>query len=195
MIPDHTSLEGQFLVAMPGMGDNRFEKAIVYLCAHSSEGSMGFIINKPLTQPTPLEFLQQLNIITPQETDKLPPALVASTLYSGGPVEPGRGFVLHTAEYKAESTIKVNDNVFLTATLEILREIAVGKGPSRYLIALGYAGWSAGQLEDEISSNGWLTADTDPDLLYDGECDSKYFRLMQQMGINLSSLSADAGHA
>ena len=195
MIPDHTSLEGQFLVAMPGMGDNRFEKAIVYLCAHSPEGSMGFVINKPLSQPAPLEFLQQLNIITPNENDKVPSALSKSRLYAGGPVEPGRGFVLHSAEYKAESTIKVDDSVCLTATLEILREIAVGKGPSRYLIALGYAGWSAGQLEEEISSNGWLTANTDADILYDSECDSKYFRLMQQMGINLSSLSADAGHA
>src|SRR5680860_1058023 len=111
MILDHTALEGQFLLAMPGMGDNRFEKSIVYLCAHSAEGSMGFIINKPLSQPAPLEFLQQLNIITSKETNKVPAALRASRLHAGGPVEPGRGFVPHSAEYKAETTIKVDANV------------------------------------------------------------------------------------
>lgn len=195
MISDHSRLEGKLLVAMPGMGDQRFEKAVIYLCAHSDDGSMGFIINKPLEQPRPIEFLEKLNIIFDDDAIKIPTDLQTQRLKSGGPVEPGRGFVLHTPEYHADSTIKVDKNISLTATLEILRMIATSVGPEQYFIALGYAGWSAGQLEDEISSNGWLVTETDPDIIFDTDYGSKYLRVMNKMGINPSLLSMDTGHA
>lgn len=192
---DSTKLEGQLLVAMPRMGDARFEKTVIYLCAHSDEGSMGFIINRPLETPKPQDFLTQLNIVSEKEVDKIPTKLVNGSLYSGGPVEPGRGFVLHTPEYEGQGTIKVSEDVFLTATLEILREIAVGRGPKKYVLALGYSGWSAGQLEDEISSNGWLVTSTDASLIYSDNHNAKYNDAMNQMGIDPMLLSADAGHA
>lgn len=192
---DCTNLEGQLLVAMPKMGDARFEKTVIYICAHSNEGSMGFIINRPLETPRPKDFLTQLSIITENEVDKIPDELIASDLYSGGPVEPGRGFVLHSAEYEGESTIKVAKDLYLTATLEVLREIAVGRGPKRYILALGYSGWSAGQLEDEISSNGWLVTNADSDLIYSDNYDAKYNQAMNSMGIDPALLSSDAGHA
>ncbi|MBL1406035.1 MAG: hypothetical protein COC17_05775 [Hyphomicrobiales bacterium] len=192
---DCTNLEGQLLVAMPKMGDARFEKTVIYICAHSAEGSMGFIINKPLETPRPKDFLTQLNIVTEKESDKIPTQLMEGDLYSGGPVEPGRGFVLHSAEYEGESTIKVAKDVYLTATLEILREIAFGRGPTKYILALGYSGWSAGQLEEEISSNGWLIAKADADLIYSNNYDAKYNQAMNNMGIDPALLSTDAGHA
>lgn len=183
------------LVAMPGMGDKRFEKAVIFLCAHSNDGAMGFIVNKPLEQPKPVDFLTSLNIVVEDEAISLPDDLRQNLLNSGGPVEPGRGFVLHTPDYKAESTIAVHENVNLTATLEILRKIATENGPERYFIALGYSGWSSGQLEDEISSNGWLVTDADPDLIFSDESEDKYSIVMQKMGIDPSLLSMDAGHA
>lgn len=192
---DCTKLEGQLLVAMPKMGDARFEKTVIYLCAHSAEGSMGFIINKPLETPSPKDFLTQLSIVSEKEIDKIPTKLMEGDLYSGGPVEPGRGFVLHSSDYEGQSTIKVAKDVFLTATLEILREIAVGRGPKKYILALGYSGWSAGQLEDEISSNGWLVAKADSNLIYSNEYDAKYNQAMNNMGIDPALLSTDAGHA
>lgn len=192
---DCTNLEGQLLVAMPKMGDARFEKTVIYICAHSAEGSMGFIINKPLETPRPKDFLTQLNIVTEKESDKIPTQLMDGDLYSGGPVEPGRGFVLHSAEYEGQSTIKVAKDVYLTATLEILREIAFGRGPTKYILALGYSGWSAGQLEEEISSNGWLIAKADADLIYSDNYDAKYNQAMNNMGIDPALLSTDAGHA
>lgn len=192
---DCTNLEGQLLVAMPKMGDARFEKTVIYICAHSAEGSMGFIINKPLETPRPKDFLTQLNIVTEKESDKIPTQLMEGDLYSGGPVEPGRGFVLHSAEYEGQSTIKVAKDVYLTATLEILREIAFGRGPTKYILALGYSGWSAGQLEEEISSNGWLIAKADADLIYSDNYDAKYNQAMNNMGIDPALLSTDAGHA
>lgn len=192
---DCTKLEGQLLVAMPRMGDARFEKTVIYLCAHSAEGSMGFIINRPLETPRPKDFLTQLSIISETEVDKIPMQLMEGDLYSGGPVEPGRGFVLHTAEYEGQSTIKVAKDVYLTATLEILREIAVGRGPDKYILALGYSGWSAGQLEEEISSNGWLVTSGDSSLIYSNDHDAKYNQAMNNMGIDPTLLSTDAGHA
>lgn len=192
---DCTNLEGQLLVAMPKMGDARFEKTVIYICAHSAEGSMGFIINRPLETPRPKDFLTQLSIVSEKEVDKIPASLIASDLYSGGPVEPGRGFVLHSSEYEGQSTIKVAKDLYLTATLEILREIAVGRGPKKYILALGYSGWSAGQLEDEISSNGWLVTSADSKLIYSDNHEAKYNQVMNSMGIDPALLSSDAGHA
>ncbi|MEM9279842.1 MAG: YqgE/AlgH family protein, partial [Pseudomonadota bacterium] len=135
------SLCGKFLIAMPGMGDSRFERSVIYICAHSPEGAMGFIVNRTMDSPTVLEFLEQLEIIAEAEKDKIPIELSAGLMHVGGPVEPGRGFVLHTSDFESSSTVEVRENVSLTATLEILRAIAVGKGPEKTILALGYSGW------------------------------------------------------
>lgn len=195
MIPNSDSLEGQFLIAMPGMGDARFEKTVIYVCAHSKEGAMGFVFNKPLEEPQPLDFFEQLEIINYTERDQVPADVAACALHTGGPVEPGRGFVLHSPDYRGDTTIDVRGSVCMTATLKILRDIAMGRGPKDFLIALGYSGWSAGQLEEEIISNGWLTTNASPELIFDTDHTQKYFNAMQLMGINPSLLSAEAGHA
>lgn len=189
------SLCGKFLIAMPGMGDQRFERSVIFICAHSDEGAMGLIINQILTTPTVPDFLKQLEIITEEEKIELPASASAKSLYVGGPVEPGRGFVLHSPEFKSESTLDVGDNICLTATLEILRLIAKGEGPENTLMALGYSGWSAGQLEDEIFANGWLTVEADTDIVFRTNNDSKYERSLKLLGIDLSLLSSEAGHA
>jgi putative transcriptional regulator len=195
MIADSTSLEGQLLVAMPRMGDSRFEETVIFICAHSNEGAMGFIVNRTMNEPETADFLQKLGIISPRDAMTLPSELANTSLHMGGPVEPGRGFVLHSSDYQAETTLQVADDICLTATLEILRSLAVGKGPRRYIIALGYSGWSSGQLEDEIAANGWLVAPTDESIIYDSDNGSKYLRVMAAMGINPLLISADTGHA
>jgi putative transcriptional regulator len=195
MIRNIETLQGQFLIAMPNMGDTRFEKSVVYLCAHSPDGAMGFVINRPLDTPTIPQFLHQLNIVTEEERDVMPPELAQGPLYSGGPVEPGRGFVLHSPDYTSETTLAIDDAVSLTATLEILRVISLGRGPSRVFMALGYSGWAAGQLEEEIAANGWLTCTADSGLIFDRDQETKYTRALRSMGINPLLLSAQAGHA
>ncbi len=189
------SLCGNFLIAMPDMGDSRFERSVVYVCAHSEEGAMGFIVNRTMTSPTVPEFLEQLEIISEIEKHSIPETLVKRSMHVGGPVEPGRGFVLHTAEFASDSTVEVRDNVCLTATLEILRAIATGKGPAQAILALGYAGWAPGQLEDEISSNGWLTVDATKDILFECKNEEKYRRSLALLGVDESVLSSDTGHA
>lgn len=189
------SLEGQLLIAMPNMGDPRFERTVIYLCAHSREGAMGFVINRTMERPSVPDFLKQLNIIADGEERTLSEELRRMPLHMGGPVEPGRGFVLHSPDYRAESTLRIDDDVSLTATLEILRAIAVGRGPRAAMMTLGYSGWAGGQLEEEIVSNGWLTAPSDPELLFDTANDTKYERALQRLGINPSLLSGEAGHA
>ncbi len=195
MIRSLDSLQGQFLVAMPNMGDARFERTVVFVCAHSKDGSMGFVINRTLEKPSVPDFLTQLNVISEDEKKRFAAHLSRTPLYNGGPVEPGRGFVLHSPEYVAESTIVIDESVSLTATLEILRAISLGRGPSRAFIALGYSGWAAGQLEEEISANGWLTCNADATLIFDLEEDTKYQRALRNMGINPLLLSGEAGHA
>ena len=189
------TLEGQLLIAMPNMGDPRFERTVIYLCAHSREGAMGFVINRTMEQPTIPDFLKQLNIIAEGEEDTISDELRRMSLHIGGPVEPGRGFVLHSPEYESDTTLKIDPGVSLTATLEILRAIAIGQGPKEILLALGYSGWAGGQLEEEIVSNGWLTSPSDPSLLFDPADETKYERALQRLGINPSLLSGDAGHA
>lgn len=189
------SLRGQVLIAMPNMGDPRFEKSLIYICAHSSDGAMGFMINRVLDHPTLPDFLEQLGIITEREKTALPQTLADTMLHSGGPVEPGRGFVLHSPDYHSESTLKVDAAISLTATLEVLRAIATGKGPRRSIIALGYSGWAGGQLEEEITANGWLTDGCDSDLVFDPDPEFKYERAMRTLGVDPSLLSRQAGHA
>lgn len=189
------TLDGQFLIAMPGMGDARFEKTVIFICAHSAEGAMGFVVNKTLDAPSIPDFLSQLNIVNGEEIQKIPETILQAPLYRGGPVEPGRGFVLHSPEYTSETTLPVSDGVSLTATLEILRAIATGKGPSKILLALGYSGWAGGQLEEEIASNGWLTAPSQNSILFDCDNAMKYSEALKMLGVDPALLSGDIGHA
>lgn len=192
---EELSLTGQFLIAMPGMGDQRFEKSVIFVCAHSNEGAMGFVINQTLASPNVLEFFTRLEIITDEEQDTVPSEIAARSLSMGGPVEPGRGFVLHTPDYSSETSLQIGKDVCLTATLEILRAIATGKGPKRIVLALGYSGWGAGQLEEEIAANGWLTCDANVDVLFDQDHETKYARAHAILGVDPTLLSSDAGHA
>lgn len=195
MNSDFPSLSGKFLIAMPGMGDARFEKAVIYICAHSDEGAMGFIINRLMDDLTVPDFFEQIEIISGDEKAVAERHLENSRMHVGGPVEPGRGFVLHSPDFQSASTLDVSPVVGLTATLEILRAIAVGKGPEEYILALGYSGWGAGQLENEIAANGWLTVDSDKDVLFDKESQTKYERSLALLGVDMHLLSSDMGRA
>ncbi len=165
---DEGYLDGQLLIAMPAMGDPRFSRSVIYLCAHSSEGAMGIVINQRAPNISFGGLLAQLDIMPSEERIALPSGLSAMEVHLGGPVETGRGFVLHSADYfEAESTLPINETVCLTATVDILTDIAKGSGPNKALLALGYAGWAPGQLEDEIQANGWLNSPADPELVFD----------------------------
>ena len=183
------SLAGQLLVAMPQMGDPRFARSVIYMCAHSGDaGAMGLVINKVVGSLTMAELLAKLEI-EPGGLGKTRP------VHFGGPVEPGRGFVLHTDDYREEATLPVADHIAMTATLEILRAIGQGRGPRLSLFALGYAGWAPGQLDAEIQANGWLSVAADEAIVFDADHDGKWRRALAKLGIDLSTLSSDAGHA
>ena len=193
---DEGYLDGQLLIAMPAMGDERFSRSVIYLCAHSSEGAMGIIINQRAPNISFTELLEQLNIVPAEDRISLPAGLGTMSVHLGGPVETGRGFVLHSADYfKAESTLPIDESVCLTATIDILRDIAKGSGPNKALLALGYAGWAPGQLEDEIQSNGWLNCPADPELIFDPDVDRKYNKALGSLGIDPIRLVNDSGHA
>lgn len=182
-------LEGKLLIAMPGMADPHFEKSVIFMCAHSAEGAMGIMINKPVAGLSFHDLISKLELRVTPETPNFP------VLY-GGPVETGRGFVLHSGEYESsEATLPVSEDVSLTATLDILRAMADGRGPNHAIFALGYAGWQAGQIEDEIRRNGWIHCDSDPEILFDHELDAKWATALRKLGINASGLSAHTGHA
>ena len=192
---NHVYLDGQLLVAMPIMTDKRFARSVIYMCAHSAEGAMGLIINQRASHISFSELMKQLSIM-PDSADDVEIELEDMDVHVGGPVETGRGFVLHSADYyAADSTLPIDDGVSLTATIDILKAIAGGKGPDRAILALGYAGWRAGQLESEIAANGWLHCPADADLLFDRDLDQKYERAMSKIGIDPSHLVSDAGHA
>ncbi len=183
------SLAGQLLVAMPQMMDPRFARSVVYVCAHSeAEGAMGLVVNKLLASLTMDELLSHLNL----ESSRLNQA---RPVHFGGPVEPGRGFVLHTADYREDATLLVEDGFGVTATLDILRAIGKGDGPRRSLLALGYAGWAPGQLDAEMQANGWLSVPANSDLVFDADFEAKWQRALAKLGIDLTMLSTDAGHA
>lgn len=189
-------LEGQFLIAMPSMGDSRFARSVVYLCAHSSEGAMGIIVNHIAAQITFRELLVQLNVIPDGEQIRLPEPVEQMQVHFGGPVETRRGFVLHTKDYFVEdSTLEIDGNVSLTATVDILKAIAGGSGPRSALLALGYAGWAPGQLENEIKENGWLHCPAKSDVIFDEEHGDKYSRALAIIGVDLPMLSGEAGRA
>jgi putative transcriptional regulator len=182
------SLIGQLLVAMPQMRDSRFERSVIYMCAHSAEGAMGLVLNKLFDQISFPDLLDQLNIKTGARTKQI-------LVHFGGPVESGRGFVLHSDDYVRDGTLTITDGFALTATIDILRAIADGEGPRSSLLALGYAGWGPGQLESEIQQNGWLTVPADPTLVFDGDLEAKWVRALAKLGVQPSALSGDAGHA
>ena len=181
-------MTGQLLIAMPNMADPRFARTVIYLCAHSDEGAMGLVINKPMPQITFVDLLEQLEIETQGTIED-------QMVHFGGPVESGRGFVLHSGEFQREGTMMVDDSVGLTATIDILRAIAGGEGPDRHLLALGYAGWGPGQLDGEIQANGWLHAPADDAILFDHDLSTKWERSIAKLGVSPAMLSGDAGHA
>ena len=188
MTKDSGYFEGQILVAMPQMTDQRFAKSVIYLCAHSADGAMGLVINKLIDTITFPDLLKQLNIETNTVNDQI-------RVHFGGPVESGRGFVLHSDDYVKETTLVINDGVALTATVDVLRSIAEGKGPDRSLLALGYAGWAPGQLDSEIKANGWLNVTADENLIFGSRLDNKWSKAIGKLGIDLLSLSPTAGRA
>ena len=225
--PSPGYLDGQMLVAMPGMMDERFARTVIYLCAHSPEGAMGIVVNKPAADLSFPDLLVQLDIIPEKERTtfsieaghgarflslasmlictndgftgvnslRLPKRVGRMQVLMGGPVETGRGFVLHSPDfYLDQSTLPIDEAVCLTATIDILRAIAKGEGPRNAVLALGYAGWSAGQLETEIQANGWLNCPADPDLIFHSS-ESKYELAMRKLGIDPAMLSTEAGHA
>jgi putative transcriptional regulator len=192
----HRYLDGHLLIAMPVMGDPRFERSVIYLCAHSAEGAMGIIVNRPAGSIDFPALLVQLNIIKKADQIKLPENAETLKVLKGGPVETGRGFVLHSSDFFIQdATLRIDDEICLTATVDILKAIAKGTGPKHAILALGYAGWAAGQLESEIQDNGWLHCDADPDLIFGGDVEEKYDRALRKIGIDPGMLSNEAGHA
>jgi putative transcriptional regulator len=189
-------LDGQLLLAMPGMQDERFARSVIYLCAHSAEGAMGIVLTRPAPDVNMPDLLVQLEIIPETDRIQLPPALVSMEVLIGGPVETTRGFVLHSPDFHmAQSTLPIDDGVCLTATIDILRALARGEGPKDAILALGYAGWSAGQLENEIQANGWLNCPADTDLLFATAVEARYNEALRRIGVEPAMLSMEAGHA
>lgn len=197
-VPDQgrNYLDGQMLIAMPSMRDEQFARTLIYMCAHSAEGAMGIVLNHPAHHIDFSELLVQLDVVPAAERILLPKQAESIRVLRGGPVETGRGFVLHSADYFAEnSTLSIDDDVCLTATLDILKAIAGGEGPRSAVLALGYAGWAPGQLETEIQANGWLNCPADPELIFGERAEAKYALALRKLGIDPAFLSSDAGHA
>jgi putative transcriptional regulator len=183
-----TSLTGQVLIAMPSMADPRFAQSVIFVCAHSADGAMGIVVNRPLASPDFEDLLRQLGV------DPLPPARTIR-MCAGGPVDNARGFVLHTTDWTTEGSLQVDDRLALTASLDILKAIATGGGPKQGVLALGYAGWGPGQLDAEIQQNAWLSAPADLPVLFDGDDDTKWRRALAALHVDPLLLSGIAGHA
>ena len=182
-------LTGKLLIAMPGMGDTRFDKSVIFLCAHSPDGAMGLIVNKPAHDLSFSHLLDQLGVQQGPEGAEI-------RVHFGGPVEHGRGFVLHTADYPGgDATLNVDARFSMTATMDILQAIAEGQGPERFIMALGYAGWGPGQLEQEILRNGWLTAEAAPELVFAVRNSAKWEQALRTLGVDPVGLSGAAGRA
>jgi putative transcriptional regulator len=189
-------LSGQLLVAMPTMSDRRFRRSVIYMCSHSKEGAMGLIVNQRSPDVSLADLLSQLGLSEDGADQVGPEELREQGVLNGGPVSTERGFVLHTNDYFAEeATLAIGDGICLTATIEILKAMAAGQGPRRSVLALGYAGWAPGQLEAEIGANGWLHCPADRDLIFDSDLELKYVRALSKIGIDLSHLISEAGHA
>jgi putative transcriptional regulator len=185
---DETALTGQLLVAMPQMTDPRFARSVVYLCAHSADGAMGLVVNRLIDSVSFGHLLEQLGVETGSHQSDMP-------VHFGGPVESSRGFVLHTTDYVQDSSLVIDRDIALTATIDMLKAIASGKGPERCVLALGYAGWAPGQLDAEIQDNGWLLVPSDLELVFGRDNGAKWQRSLAKIGVDLSLLSSEAGHA
>jgi putative transcriptional regulator len=189
-------LDGQMLIAMPAMGDERFSRSLIYVCAHSSEGAMGIIVNHPAPNINFSDLLVKLDVIPAADVIQLPSRAGVVKVMRGGPVETERGFVLHSADFFIEnSTLPIDEGICLTATIDILKAIARGDGPDSAILALGYAGWAPGQLENEIQGNGWLHCSADSELIFGPDVGGKYEKALRKIGIDLGMLSSEAGHA
>lgn len=189
-------LDGQMLIATPAMADDRFSRSLIYVCAHSSEGAMGIVVNQPASDINFSDLLVQLNVIPEADVIQLPTRAETLKVLKGGPVETGRGFVLHSADFYIEnSTLPIDNGICLTATLDILKAIARGDGPMSAVLALGYAGWEPGRLEDEMQENGWLHCPSDSELIFGSDTGRKYDRALRKLGIAPGMLSNAIGHA
>ncbi|WP_298260083.1 YqgE/AlgH family protein [uncultured Litoreibacter sp.] len=186
---DSTSLAGKLLIAMPDMGDPRFERSVIFMCSHSAERAMGLIVNKTARDLKFNDLLKQLDIpLAPPERE--------ITVHIGGPVDYGRGFVLHSPDYHStDNTLDIDGGYGLTATLDILEDISTGDGPEQCLLTMGYAGWGAGQLENEIQRNGWLICDADSDLIFKGANIAKWSGALDLLGVDPLMLSPGGGSA
>lgn len=185
---DADHLTGMLLAAMPGMPDPRFARSVIYICAHSPEGAMGLVVNQTVPHVTFPSVIEQLAIEATID-------LTGTPVHVGGPVETGRGFVLHSPDYIQESTLVIDGQFALTATIDVLKAIATGKGPKRRVFALGYAGWAPGQLDAEIQANGWLVVPASADLVFAPDNETKWARTLKAIGVDPSLLSSTAGHA
>ncbi|MEO8758141.1 MAG: YqgE/AlgH family protein [Devosia sp.] len=190
------SLKGQFLVAMPGMGDERFHESVIYVVGHGDEGAMGLIVNQSVEDMRFVDILEELGLGEKTEIIRLPSTVRDREVLRGGPVQRGRGFVLHSPDYFREgNSYVVNDEICLTATLDILKAMAFNHQPADAVFALGYCGWAPGQLENEIALNGWLTVPFSRDLLFGSPLHDRYDMALGQLGITRATLSGAAGHA
>lgn len=189
---DPRFLVGQFLLSMPGIGDPRFERAVIAMCIHDDDGALGLIVNKPMETLSVRDLMVQLDI-DPGRTPADAPVMF------GGPVEPGRGFVLHTPDYAGQGTIQVGSlggvRWGLTSTVDVLRNIAAGRGPARWMASLGYTGWGAGQLDQELTRHGWHSLDGDDDIIFAVSSERRWPRAFATLGIDVGHLSASAGTA
>jgi putative transcriptional regulator len=189
-------LDGQMLIAMPSMGDERFARAVIYMCAHSADGAMGIIVNQPAAHISFSDLLVQLEVLPAADLIELPRQAGGVKVLKGGPVDTQRGFVLHSADFFIEnSTLPIDEGICLTATLDILKAIARGAGPASAVLALGYAGWAPGQLETEIHQNGWLHCAADRELIFGTDTEGKYALALKKIGVEVGMLSSEAGHA
>lgn len=188
MSSEATSLKGQLLIAMPGMSDPRFDRSVIYMCAHTSDAAMGLVVNRLVDHINFPDLLEQLDI-------KLVSPAQQIRVHFGGPVESGRGFVLHSADYLQDASMVVDANVALTASVRVLKAIAEGEGPQHSLLALGYAGWGPGQLDAEMQANAWLHAPADKGIVFGTDLEAKWQKAVETLGVDISLLSSDAGHA
>lgn len=188
---DDPYLTGQLLIAMPALRDPRFARTVIFMCAHNDEGAMGLVVNRLIGSISFDALMEELDIAR----EELPVPWSAPSIHFGGPVETSRGFVLHSADYTSEETITFESHLAMTSTVEILRDIAIGCGPRQAMLALGYAGWGPGQLDEEMQDNAWLTVGADDDIIFDQDLDSKWERALAKIGVSASLLSSEAGRA
>jgi len=194
MMSNRSFLSGHFLAAMPDMEDERFYRAVIYICNHSPEGAMGFVLNRP-HQSSFLDLVIQLDLVAEGQPQLMSGAVFNRPVHFGGPVDPGRGFVLHSDDYIGATTMRVAPGVCLTSTIDILRLISAGEGPHHALVALGFAGWMSGQLEAEIAANSWLVAPAPPQMLFEGDMGTIYERVLASIGVDLARFVSEAGHS